>query len=66
MDGSGVIAAASFESPSNQNGVWLINDANGQILNTLSYGTTQTWAQPVFADGYLFVASSSGLTAYAP
>ena len=40
--------------------------ANGQILDTISYGTSSTFAQPVFADGYLFTASQGplGLQAY--
>jgi polyvinyl alcohol dehydrogenase (cytochrome) len=66
MDGSDVIAAASYVSPTDQNGVWLINDTNGKILETISYGASQTFGQPVFADNYLLVASGTlGLTAYA-
>ena len=66
MDGAGVIAASSYGSRGGQNALWLINAANGQILNTLSYGTSSTFAQPVFADGYLFTASQGplGLQAY--
>ena len=67
MDGAGVIAAFSYGSRGGQNALWLINAANGQILNTISYGTSSTFAQPVFADGYLFTASQGplGLQAYA-
>jgi outer membrane protein assembly factor BamB len=66
MDGAGVIAASSYGSRGGQNALWLINAANGQILNTISYGTSSTFAQPVFADGYLFTASQGplGLQAY--
>ncbi len=66
MDGAGVIAASSYGSRGGQNGLWLINAANGQILDTISYGTSSTFAQPVFADGYLFTASQGplGLQAY--
>ena len=48
------------------NALWLINAANGQKLKTISYGASSTFAQPVFADGYLFTASqgSLGLQAY--
>jgi outer membrane protein assembly factor BamB len=60
MDGSGVIAAASYGSTTKQNGVWLINASNGKILKSISYGTANTFAQPVFADGYLIVASMGG------
>ena len=66
MDGAGVIAASSYGSRGGENALWLINAANGQILDTISYGTSSTFAQPVFADGYLFTASQGplGLQAY--
>jgi hypothetical protein len=67
MDGKGVIAAASFGSTTNQNGVFLINASNGQILKTIPYAKSNTFGQPVFADNFLFVASTNlGLRAYAP
>ena len=42
------------------------NAATGQKLKTISYGSSGTFAQPVFADGYLFTASQGplGLQAY--
>lgn len=65
MDGSGVIAAASYGSGSSTNGVYLINSTNGAILHTIAYGKSATFGQPVFADNYLFVASEGkGLIAY--
>ena len=66
MDGAGVIAASSYGARGGQNGLWLINAANGQILKSISYGTSSTFAQPVFADNYLFTASQGtiGLDAY--
>jgi outer membrane protein assembly factor BamB len=66
MDGAGVIAASSYGSRGGQNGLWLINAANGQILKSISYGTSNTFAQPVFADNFLFTASQGplGLQAY--
>ena len=66
IDGAGVIAASSYGSRGGENALWLINAANGQILNTISYGSSSTFAQPVFADGYLFTASQGplGLQAY--
>jgi outer membrane protein assembly factor BamB len=65
LDGAGVLAAASFTSTTKENGVFLIDAATGQILKTVSYATSNTFAQPVFADNYLFVASTAhGLTAY--
>jgi hypothetical protein len=66
MDGAGVIAASSYGSRGGRNGLWLINAANGQILKSASYGSSSTFAQPVFADNYLFTASQGalGLQAY--
>ena len=66
MDGAGVIAASTYGARGGQNGLWLINAASGKILHTVSYGTSSTFAQPVFADGYLFTASQGplGLRAY--
>lgn len=66
INGAGVLAASSYGSRGGTNALWLINAATGKILKTISYGTSSTFAQPVFADGYLFTASqgSLGLQAY--
>ena len=66
IDGAGVIAASSFGSRGGVNALWLISAATGQILKKISYGTSSTFAQPVFADGYLLTASQGplGLQAY--
>ncbi|MBO0814945.1 MAG: hypothetical protein J2P30_07325 [Actinobacteria bacterium] len=66
MDGAGVIAASADGSRGGRNGLWLINAANGQIRKSISYGTSSTFAQPVFADNYLFTAGQGtlGLRAY--
>jgi hypothetical protein len=62
MDGAGVIAAAAYWG---QNDVYLIDASTGQILSTLPYGSSKTFAQPVFADNCLFVASTNlGLQVY--
>jgi hypothetical protein len=68
IDGAGVLAVSSYGSRGGANALWLISAANGQILTTISYGTSSTFAQPVFADGYLFTASQGplGLQAYTP
>ena len=57
---------SSFGSRGGQNALWLISAASGQILRTISYGSSSTFAQPVFADRYLFTASQGplGLRAY--
>ncbi|HEY5108665.1 MAG TPA: PQQ-binding-like beta-propeller repeat protein [Acidimicrobiales bacterium] len=68
VDGSGVLAAASysFASPSTSNDLVLVNAANGALLAT--YPTTSpTGGGPVWADGYLLFAGSDGVVhAYAP
>ena len=66
IDGAGVLAASSYGSRGGANALWLIDVTNGQILKTVPYGTSSTFAQPVFADGYLFTASQGplGLQAY--
>jgi outer membrane protein assembly factor BamB len=65
LDGGGVVAAASFGSPTQQNGVFLLNASTGQLIRTIAFGKSSTFAQPVFADNYMFVASTApGLRAY--
>jgi outer membrane protein assembly factor BamB len=64
MDGAGVIAAGSYRSSVNKNGVFLINASNGQLLKTIASGSTSIFSQPVFADNYLLVATGVSLTAY--
>lgn len=66
MDGAGLIAAASYGARGGANGLYLIDAATGQLLRTISYGTSSTFAQPVFADGFLITASQGalGLQAY--
>ena len=66
MDGAGVIAAQSYRSADNRNGVFLISASNGKLLKTISYGKSSIFGQPVFADNDLLIASTGGqgLTAY--
>jgi hypothetical protein len=65
MDGAGVIAAGTYGSTTGQNGVFLLDASTGAIVKTLSYGTAQTFGQPVFADRYLLIAGQGrGLRAY--
>ena len=60
MDGAGVIAAQSYRSADNRNGVFLISAPNGKLLKTISYGKSSIFGQPVFADNYLLIASTGG------
>jgi hypothetical protein len=64
IDGGGVLAAASFGPTSGQNGIFLLNAVTGRLIRTISL-RTKTFAQPVFADHFLIVASTgAGLSAY--
>jgi len=66
LDGSGVLAVDTYDKQSTANGVYLVNPATGAILTKIPT-TTAVFAQPVFADGFLLVATSAGLlTAYTP
>jgi outer membrane protein assembly factor BamB len=59
LDGGGLLAVGTYASPG---GVYLINAANGAIVEELTTGTT--FAQSVFADSWLYTATSNGLTAW--
>jgi outer membrane protein assembly factor BamB len=65
LDGGGVVAAASYGSTTSQNGIFLLDASTGRLIRTISFPTSKTFAQPVFADNYLIVASTAqGLKAY--
>jgi outer membrane protein assembly factor BamB len=65
LDGSGVLAVATCDFLGAPNAVYLIHASSGQIISTVSTGNTPDFAQPVFADSYLFVATvGHGLLAY--
>jgi outer membrane protein assembly factor BamB len=67
LNGSGVLAAGTYSlSAPTQNAVYLLDASNGNILTTIP----ETWpvfAQPVFADTHLLIATSGGiLSAFSP
>lgn len=66
VDGAGVIAVPGFDGSGGAvNGVYLLDSATGSVLGRI--GSDKTFAQPVFANGRLLIASvSAGLSAYAP
>jgi outer membrane protein assembly factor BamB len=73
LNGSGVIAAGTYNLPSiTLNAVYLLDASNGNILATISETGNIVFAQPVFAGNHLFVANSGGfvsqgkLTAFVP
>jgi hypothetical protein len=59
LDGGGLLAVGTYTSPG---GVYLINAATGAIVEELTTGTT--FAQSVFADSWLYTATSNGLAAW--
>ena len=61
LDNAGVLAAATYGcTKPGTPAAYLINAATGAILSTLPVGTSKIFAQPVFAQGTLFVATESG------
>ena len=73
LNGSGVIAAGTYNIPSiTLNAAYLLDASNGNILATISQTGNIVFAQPVFAGNHLFVANSGGfvsqgkLTAFIP
>jgi hypothetical protein len=67
LDSAGVLAAGTFSYGACANGAYLINAATGAILTTLPVGSARVFAQPVFAQGSLFVATeTNGLYDFAP
>ena len=67
LDGAGVIAAGTYNGSGTPNSVYLLDSSNGQVLKTIGMAGSKVFAQPVFADGYLFIASTaSGLQVFKP
>jgi outer membrane protein assembly factor BamB len=67
LDGSGVIAAASYDGATGStNAAFLLNASNGNLLTTITTNS-KDFGQPVFADNMLLIPSNSqGLIAYHP
>jgi len=64
-DGAGVIGVGTYDmGQGNPNAAYLLDAGTGEILNTLSTNNAKVFAQLVFADQYVFVAATNGLTAY--
>jgi hypothetical protein len=68
LDSAGVLAADTYGYANcNSFGAYMINAATGAILITLPVGSARVFAQPVFAQGTLFVATeANGLYNFAP
>ena len=65
-DGSGVVAAATLQSSTGTNGVYLLSAATGAILDFIPTPKSFLFGQPIFAQQDLLVGTGSaeGLTAY--
>jgi outer membrane protein assembly factor BamB len=66
LDGGGVLAVPTLDSSTGAaNAVFLLDATDGGILAELPTGSDGEFAQPIFADGHLFVATlDQGLTSY--
>jgi polyvinyl alcohol dehydrogenase (cytochrome) len=61
LDSAGVLAVATYRcTKPDTPGAYLVNASTGKILVTLPVATSKIFAQPVFAQGTLFVATESG------
>jgi hypothetical protein len=60
MNGGGVIAVGTYDFTATPNAVYLLNAGTGEIVRTLNTGG-KTFAQSVFANGYVFTANTGGL-----
>ena len=61
LDSAGVLAVATYGcTKPGTPGAYLVSAATGAILSTLPVGANKVFAQPVFAQGTLFVATESG------
>jgi outer membrane protein assembly factor BamB len=67
QDGKGVVAAAVWNSSTDNYGVYLLSAATGAILDYIPLAGNKIFGQPVFSGGYLLVDGlnpSVGVTAY--
>jgi outer membrane protein assembly factor BamB len=67
LDSSGVLAAGTYAYANCTPGAYLIDAATGTILTTLPTGSSRVFAQPVFAQQTLFIATeTNGLYNFTP
>ncbi|MEA2579474.1 MAG: hypothetical protein QOE83_366 [Actinomycetota bacterium] len=59
LSGGGVIAAGTYNSAGSANRIYLLSAADGSVVNSIPESSS-VFAQPVFADTHLFVATSAG------
>ncbi len=63
LDGAGVIAVGTYDTSATPNAIYLLSAKTGKILRTLLRGGYD-FAQSVFADGHLYIATSNGVYAF--
>ncbi|HEY1919444.1 MAG TPA: PQQ-binding-like beta-propeller repeat protein [Streptosporangiaceae bacterium] len=67
LDGAGLLAVGTYSDGTDPQADYLVNSTTGAIVATVSNGDSSQFAQPVFADRYLFIATdTAGLYAYQP
>jgi polyvinyl alcohol dehydrogenase (cytochrome) len=67
LDGAGLLAVGTYSDGSDPEADYLVDASTGAIVATVSNGDSSQFAQPVFADQYLFIATdAAGLYAYQP
>jgi polyvinyl alcohol dehydrogenase (cytochrome) len=67
LDGAGLLAVGTYADGSDPQADYLLDPTTGAIVATVSNGDSSQFAQPVFADQYLLIATdSAGLYAYEP
>jgi polyvinyl alcohol dehydrogenase (cytochrome) len=67
LDGAGLLAVGTYSPGTGPQADYLLDPSTGAILATVSNGDSSQFAQPVFADQYLLIATdSAGLYAYKP
>lgn len=68
MNGAGILAVPSFDTePDATRGIFLVDASEGKLIATVETADSPAFAQPVFADRFLFVATiANGLIVYDP
>ncbi len=68
MNGNGILAVSTYDTSGAPNATYFVDSTTGKILYTMpTPHNYATFAQPVFADGYVFLAPlTGGMTVYAP
>jgi outer membrane protein assembly factor BamB len=67
LNGGGVIAVATFDDVTSQNGTYFVNAFTGAILGHISLANAKQFAQPIFASRYLLLGQvNQGINVYTP